>query len=56
MLEEHVIFHFSSINYMFSVNYIFFVNITYTFAIITPAYNTKLIPCKFLKLILLSIF
>ena len=35
MLEKHVIFPFSSINYMFSVNYIFFMNITYIFAIIT---------------------
>ena len=28
MLGKHVIFPFSSINYMFSVNYIFLVNIT----------------------------
>ena len=34
MLGKHVIFHFSSINYMFSVNYIIFLNITYVFAII----------------------
>ena len=35
MLGKHVIFPFSSINYMFSVNYIFLLNITYVFAIIT---------------------
>ena len=35
MLGKHVIFPFSSINYMFSVNYIIFLNITYVFAIIT---------------------
>ena len=34
MLGKHVIFPFSSINYMFSVNYIFLLNITYIFAII----------------------
>ena len=31
MLEEHVVFPISSINYMFSVNYIFFMNIAYFF-------------------------
>ena len=35
MLGKHVIFPFSSINYMFSVNYIFLLNFTYVFAIIT---------------------
>ena len=35
MLEKHVIFPLSSINYMLFVNYIFFMNITYVFAIIT---------------------
>ena len=35
MLEKHVIFPFSSLNYMFSVNYIFLLNIAYVFAIIT---------------------
>ena len=35
MLEKHVIFRYSCINYMFSVNYIFLLNITYVFAIIT---------------------
>ena len=35
MLGKHVIFPFSSINYMFSVDYIFLLNITYVFAIIT---------------------
>ena len=35
MLGKHVIFPFSSINYMFPVNYIIFLNITYVFAIIT---------------------
>ena len=31
MLGKHVIFPFSSINYMFSVDYIFLLNITYVF-------------------------
>ena len=35
MLVKHVIFPFSSMNYMFFVNYIFLLNSTYVFAIIT---------------------
>ena len=35
MLGKHVIFPFSSINYMFSVDYIFLLNIAYVFAINT---------------------
>ena len=35
MLEKHLIFLVSSINYMFSVNYIYLMNVTYVFAIIT---------------------
>ena len=35
MLGKHVIFCFSSINYIVSVDYIFLLNITYVFAIIT---------------------
>ena len=34
MLGKHVIFPFSSINYIVSVDYIFLLNITYVFAII----------------------
>ena len=35
MLGTHVIFPFSSINYIDSVDYIFMLDITYVFAIIT---------------------